>query len=216
MTIPNAPMPHTKPEDGRFTLSDGFYSVKLSRDIRMRITGMSYPVDDSGAAITYDDLRYLGLRYYDFAGKVHEGELIVNRRVAKEVLEVFRTLYGARYAFTSIWLVDDFGEPADDTLSMEANNTSAFCYRVITGTAKLSLHSYGVAIDINPMLNPYMIGSRIAPKSGAAYTDRRLRLPGMIDHDDLCYQMFTSRGWTWGGDWDGDKDYQHFSKELDH
>ena len=208
------PTPDATPGDGRFTLAEGFYYVKLSDDIKQRITGISYPADDSDAAITYDDLRYLGLRYYDSEGNVHDGELIVNKRVAKETLEIFYELYEAKYAFTSIRLVDDFGQPADDTLSMEANNTSAFCYRAVTGTAHLSRHSYGAAIDINPRLNPYIDGNRVAPGNAAVYVDRSLGLPGMIDHGDLCYQLFIDRGWTWGGDWSGDKDYQHFSKDL--
>lgn len=208
------PTPEATPDEGRFTLAEGFYYVKLSDGIKERITGISYPADDADAEITYDDLRYIGLRYYDFDGNVHDGELIVNRRVAKEVLEIFYALYNAKYAFTSIRLVDDFGQPADDTLSMEANNTSAFCYRAVTGTAKLSRHSYGAAIDINPRLNPYIDGGRVAPENGAMYVDRSLGLPGMIDHDDLCYQLFIDHGWTWGGNWSGDKDYQHFSKDL--
>lgn len=206
--------PAATPDDGRYTLTEGFYYVKLSDDVKQRITGMSYPEDDSDIEISYDDLRYVGVRYYDFEGDAHSGELIVNRRVAKEVLKIFYELYKAKYAFTSIRLVDDFGQPADDTLSMEANNTSAFCYRPVTGTAKLSRHSYGAAIDINPKLNPYIDRGRVAPENAAMYVDRSLGLPGMIDHDDLCYRLFKDHGWTWGGDWSGDKDYQHFSKDL--
>ncbi len=209
------PTPAATPDDGRVTVAEGFYYVELSEAVRERITGMSYPADDSNAAIHYSDLRYVRVRYYDFEGNAHnDGELIVNKRVAKEVAQIFYELYQQKYPFTSIRLVDDFGQPADDTLSMEANNTSAFCYRQVTGSAKLSRHSYGAAIDINPLYNPYIDGDRVAPENGAMYVDRSLKLPGMIDHDDLCYRLFIERGWTWGGDWSGDKDYQHFSKDL--
>ena len=209
------PSPTATLDDGRVTVAEGFYYIELTDAIKQRITGISYPADDSDAAITYDDLRYIRLCYYDFNGNAHsDGELIVNKKVAKEVTEIFYELYQAKYPFTSIKLVDDFGQPGDDTLSMEANNTSAFCYRRVTGSSNLSRHSYGAAIDINPLYNPYIDGDRVAPEEGAMYVDRTLGLPGMIDHDDLCYQLFIQHGWTWGGDWSGDKDYQHFSKNL--
>ena len=209
------PTPTATPDAGRVTVAEGFYYIELTKAIKQRITGISYPADDSDAAIHYDDLRCIRLRYYDFDGNVHDdGELIVNKKVAKEVTEIFCELYQAKYPFTSIKLVDDFGQPGDDTLSMEANNTSAFCYRRVTGSSNLSRHSYGAAIDINPLYNPYIDGDRVAPENGAMYVDRSLGLPGMIDQDDLCYQLFIQHGWTWGGDWSGDRDYQHFSKDL--
>jgi hypothetical protein len=96
---------------------------------------------------------------------------------------------------------------------MAANNTSAFNYRHVTGSQALSLHSYGEAIDINPKLNPYIENGRVSPANGAKYADRSLHLPGMIDHADLCFKLFTQNGWAWGGDAAGDKDYQHFSKK---
>ncbi len=204
-----------KPEDGKEVIADGFYYMKLNDKIKQRITGMSYPEDDDGIEISYDDLRYVGIRHYDFDGNVHDGELIVHRKVAKDVAEIFHELYEAKYPLASVRLVDDFGQPGDDTLSMEANNTSSFCYRRVTGSQTLSRHSYGAAVDINPMLNPYIDGDRVAPENGAQYVDRSLGLPGMIDHDDLCYKVFRRHGWTWGGDWKGDKDYQHFSKDID-
>ena len=201
-------------ESDKVMITDQFYYITLNDSLKNRITGMSYPADDTDCAIGYDKLRYIRLLYYDFDGTVQQGELIVNEKVAQEVIEIFYALYQAGYPFASIRLVDDFGEPADDNRSMAANNTSAFNYRYVTGTNTLSRHSYGAAIDINPMINPYIDGDRIAPENGAKYADRSLELPGMIDHDDLCYKLFTERGWTWGGDWSGDKDYQHFSKDL--
>ena len=97
---------------------------------------------------------------------------------------------------------------------MAANNTSAFNYRRVTGSKTLSRHSYGAAIDVNPLFNPYMDDGRIAPPEAAAYADRDREFPGKIDHDDLCYRLFIRNGWSWGGDWSGDKDYQHFSKDI--
>ncbi len=202
------------PDVGRVTLADGFYYQKLDSALKKRITGISYPSDDKNSGISYDDLRYIGLKYYDFDGEVHKGELIVNKKLAQEVMEIFYALYEAEYPFTSIRLVDDFKEPGDDAKSMAANNTSAFNYRHVYASKTLSRHSYGAAIDINPKLNPYIVGKRVAPKNGAKYADRSLDFPGKIDHDDLCYKLFIKKGWTWGGDWTGDKDYQHFSKDI--
>ncbi|MDD5017432.1 MAG: M15 family metallopeptidase [Eubacteriales bacterium] len=213
-TFAPAPTPEPSDDVGKAVLAEGFYYIALNDEIKARITGMSYPADDENLAIGYDDLRYISLLYYDFDGNVQNGELIVNAVLADEVMEIFYALYQAKYPFTSIRLVDDYGEPGDDNLSMAANNTSAFNYRYVTGSDTLSRHSYGAAIDVNPVLNPYIDGDRIAPENGARYADRTLDLPGMIDHDDLCYKLFVAHGWTWGGDWSGDKDYQHFSKDI--
>lgn len=191
-----------------------FYYQKLDEALKKRITGMSFPEENEDCAITYDELRYVGLEYVDFDGNEHTGELIVNKKVAKEVTKIFYELYCSRYPFASIKLVDEYGEPGDDNLSMAANNTSAFNYRRVSGSKKLSRHSYGAAIDINPLFNPYIDGKRVAPPEGEAYANRDWEFAGKIDHDDLCYRLFIRNGWTWGGDWSGDKDYQHFSKDL--
>lgn len=208
------PSPSPVPGDGRVTLFADFWYKPLDDTLKARITGLSYPAEGEDCLISYDDLRYLSILYVDFDGVEHIGELIVNTQLAEEVLEIFHALYTARYPLASVRLVDEFGEAADDNLSMAANNTSAFNYRLVSGSSSLSLHSYGTAIDINPLMNPYIRGSRISPPEAKAYADRSLDLPGMIDHEDLCYQLFTERGWRWGGDWTGYKDYQHFSKDL--
>lgn len=203
------------PRDGRTEIAEGFYYIKLTDALKERITGLSYPEDDDDIAISYSDLRYVAIQYVDFEGKQQDGELIVNKKLAGEVLEIFYELYKEKYPLASVRLVDDYGQPGDDTLSMEDNNTSAFCYRRVTGSKTLSRHSLGAAIDINPLLNPYIDGDRVAPENGAKYVDRTLGLPGMIDHKDLCYKLFKKHGWSWGGDWTGDKDYQHFSKKIE-
>jgi hypothetical protein len=201
---------------GMVALNEDFYYIPLNDTIKTRITGMSYPSDDSDAAINYDDLRYIHILHVDFSGNTNEGELIVNKKVAKDVMEIFHALYEAEYPLTSVNLVDSYGEAADDNLSMAANNTSAFNYRVVAGSETLSLHSYGMAVDINPLLNPYVKrDGSVSPQSGEEYADRSVDFPGKIDHNDLCYKLFMEHGWTWGGDWKNSKDYQHFSKKLD-
>ncbi len=101
---------------------------------------------------------------------------------------------------------------ADDERSMADNNSSAFNYRVVADTDIVSMHAYGRAIDINPLINPYIVGEKVMPANGAEYANRKGKFPHKIDHDDLCYKLFKSKGWTWGGDWKTQKDYQHFYK----
>lgn len=191
---------------------DGFFYMELTDEMNKRITGGSYPENDKKAKIHYEDLRYIGLLYYDFEGKVKTGELIVHKKLADEVMEIFCELYLCKYPFTSVRLVDDYR--ADDTRSTEANNTSAFNYRTVAGSKKLSLHSYGMAIDINPQLNPYVKKGVVSPKNGKEYANRSKDFAGKIDKDDPAYKLFTKQGWKWGGDWKTVKDYQHFEKDV--
>ena len=217
-TVPPSPTPEPDPYAGLARVFQAqnadFFYVELSEEIKARITGMSYPKNDKNAPVGYGDLRYLRILYVNFEGETCKGELMVNAALADEVMDIFYQLYVNAYPLASVRLVDDFGEPGDDNLSMEANNTSCFNYRKVTGSSALSLHSYGAAIDINPIQNPYLSGSRVAPPAGADYVDRTLGLPGMIDEGDLCYRLFTSYDWKWGGDFKKDKDYQHFSKDI--
>lgn len=207
-----APSPAPSADSGKVELTEGFCYIKLTDELKKRVTGKSYPEDDEDIKISYDDLRYIRLLHYDFNGNVQEGELIVNKKLADEVMEIFYELYKAKYPLTSVRLVDDY--EGDDTLSTQANNTSAFNYRLVAGSKARSLHSYGTAIDINPKLNPYIKDGRVSPKGGEEYADRSRDFPGKIDHDDLVYKLFTGHGWEWGGDWKSVKDYQHFSKDL--
>lgn len=199
----------------RVIYKDGFYYEELSQEVKSRITGKSYPLefDDSFTMITYDDLSYIKVKYYDFEGVQHsDGEIIVNKLVAQDIVEIFYKLYLNKYSIASIKLVEEFN--SSDELSMEANNTSAFCYRNVEKTDKLSWHAFGLAVDINPLYNPYIIGNDIYPQTASKYTDRTLDFKGMINHNDLAYKLFIEYGWKWGGDFIYSKDYQHFYKEI--
>ena len=193
----------------RVGLAEGFYYEELSEAIKSRITGKSYPTDCN---VPYSDLRYVKVLHYDFNGNVHEGELICAKEVAQELTNIFYELYLAKYPIEKMVLVDEYD--ADDIASMRDNNTSCFNFRVISGSKKLSMHSYGLAIDINPLINPYVKGDYISPKEAKPYVDRSQIKPGMISKDDLCYKLFTKYGWKWGGIWNTVKDYQHFEKEI--
>lgn len=189
-----------------------FTSVEMPDSIWTKMQGCSYP---QGCEVPRSELRYLELSYVDFEGHEHLGQMVCNRHIADDLLYIFRRLYEARYPIASMRLIDDYG--ADDARSMAANNTSCFCYRRVAGSTALSKHSRGMAVDVNPLYNPcvYVRSGRVLPPEGRDYAhgrDRRKDIPGKIDVTDLCYRLFVSRGFRWGGAWRSLKDYQHFEK----
>lgn len=149
------------------------------------------------------------MSHWNYAGSVSTGKLVVAAGLANQVVDIFRDLYDARFPIERMELVDKYN--GDDDQSMAANNTSAFNCRLVTGGSSYSEHSYGRAIDVNPLVNPYVKGSTVLPPAGSAYVDRSLDAPGMIHANDEVVQAFASRGWIWGGTWSSLKDYQHFS-----
>lgn len=189
-----------------------FYYEPLSEEIIAKITGVSYVENEN---ISLDDLRYVHILHYNFNDEVVEGELICNKAIAQDLLEIFYELYLAEYKIEKVCLIDEYD--GDDTASMEDNNTSCFNYRVVDGTTNLSKHAYGLAIDINPFYNPYVVfkedgSTYISPEGSEPYTDRSADFPYKIDENDLCYKLFKEHGFTWGGNWNSCKDYQHFQK----
>ena len=155
---------------------------------------------------------------YDFNGEVQTGELICNRKIADDLVEIFYELYLNEY-LEKMKLIDEYN--GDDTASMADNNTSCFNYRVVDGTSSLSKHALGCAIDINPFYNPYIVYGRnedgsdyISPAGSEIYADRTKNFAYKIDENDLCYKLFKEHGFTWGGDWNSCKDYQHFQKVV--
>ena len=184
-----------------------FEALPIPPEIEARMRGVSYP---EGAEIKMDDLRYLKLSYVDFEGLSQVGELVCNKVIAGDLLAIFRELYEARYPIRSIRLIDDFN--GDDEASMAADNTSCFNYRRKTGMRELSKHALGLAVDINPLENPYVRPSRVRPAGATAFADRTKDFPHKIDRNDLCYRLFRAHGFSWGGTWRSVQDYQHFEK----
>lgn len=207
------PEPEPEPSPERITYMDGFYYEPISNEVFKRISGVSYPVD---CQISLDELRYVVLQYVDFNGDSKSGEMICNKALAQDVVEIFYELYQNNYQIESIRLIDEFD--GDDTASMLANNTSCFNYRVVEGTTRLSNHAKGRAIDLNPFYNPYITynkdgSTNISPEGSEAYADRDSSFPYKIDEQDLAYKLFKAHGFTWGGNWNSCKDYQHFEKK---
>ncbi|MBQ9363788.1 MAG: M15 family metallopeptidase [Bacteroidaceae bacterium] len=174
--------------------------------------GKSY---GKGCTVPRSELRYLLIQHWDAYGNSRVGELVCNKAIAQDLLDIFRQLYEAKYPIASVRLIDDFN--ASDEQSMTANNTSSFNFRYITGTKTVSKHGRGMAIDINPLYNPYvrLRDGHVEPAAGRPYVknrDQRTDIPMKIDRSDLCYKLFVKHGFKWGGSWKNTKDYQHFEK----
>ena len=186
-----------------------FYVSDIPNSIWKNMQGKSYSEE---CTVARKDLRYVHVLYVDFGGRTCEGELIVNKLIAEDVLDIFKQLYEAEYPIEKIALIDEYD--GDDELSMSDNNTSAFNFRTIEGTDIVSMHGIGLAVDINPFYNPQVKetggGIEVSPEDAISYADRSVDFLYKIDHDDLCYRLFIEHGFEWGGDWETNKDYQHF------
>lgn len=203
----------------------------ISESLKEKMEGVSM---NGISGTSYDDLSYLTIPYYDFNGKVQKGHMVVNKELADEVLLIFQELYNIRYPIQSMDLVDefknkmnnvDFGSDADkdagtklDITSAWYNNTSSFNDRTTSSGAE-SNHATGCAIDINPLINPYVASGNYSPLNAKKYTDRSMsdwtdiEKKAVINKDSEIYKIFKKYGWSWGGDWNSVKDYQHFEKE---
>lgn len=190
-----------------------FYIKPIPNDIFEKMQGKSYK---ENCTVPREELRYLHILYVGFDNNTHEGELIVNKRIAEDVLDIFKELYKAGYQIEKVRLIDEYN--AQDELSMRDNNSSAFNFRYISYSTTLSKHAMGLAVDINTLYNPYIkqVDGRlnIEPANAVQYVDRNRQFPHKIDHQDLCYKLFTKHGFEWGGDWEDSKDYQHFEIKL--
>lgn len=176
--------------------------------IQHQMQGVSWHVH---CPVSLKQLSYLQLSYWGFDNKIHQGVLIVNHQVVNQVISIFHQLFLQHFSIYQMRPVYQFD--GNDLKSMQANNTSAFDCRLMIGSHdKISAHSYGTAIDINPIQNPYAHGIRILPASAKKYVNRNQDVPGMIKVSGVVYKIFHQYGWEWGGKWRYSKDYQHFQK----
>lgn len=196
----------------KYGIEKCFVAEEISDAIFKRMWKKSYKED---CTIPRSELRYIKVLHYTIDGKIQLGEMVCNKAIAQDLIDIFRKLYDAKYPIERMVLVDEYD--ALDEPSMEANNSSCFNFRFITGTTKLSNHSKGRAVDINTLYNPYVKvrtdgSTYVEPKTGRAYIDRTKDFDYKIDRNDLCYKLFIEHGFEWGGDWKSVKDYQHFEK----
>lgn len=200
------------PEDlALLDINAQFTVSPIPDEVFARMDGVTHP---DWCPATCDNLRYLRVLHVDADGNTKVGEMVVNQAIADDVRDIFRQLYDAGYPIERMRLPDDYG--GDDETSMQANNTSAFNCRPIEGSGEISWHGYGLAVDINPLYNPYHYAAQgiVLPTTAWDYIDRSVQTPYTLNRGDLCYQLFTERGFEWGGDWDYPYDYQHFEKPF--
>lgn len=189
-----------------------------------------------GCPVAPNQLAYLVTTYWGFDGRPHYGELVVHAALCAFFVDSLHHAYNGRFPIERMELIEAFG--ADDFRSMEANNSSAFNCREVPGKPGVfSKHSYGAAIDINPLQNPYLLVShaagsalggaasaaefcgknsvdcRILPAASAAFLDRLDLRPGMLQQGDPLLAPFRQRGFAWGGAW-RIPDYQHIEYDL--
>lgn len=188
-----------------------FFTVQpIPDDIFSLMLGKTYK---EYCTVPREDLRYILCLHKDIGGRSIIGEMVASGTVAETLKDIFLELYEASYPIEKMRLPDYWD--ADDEKMMRDNNTSCFNYRAVPGAKKLSQHSLGIAVDINPLYNPYVRtrkdGSRmISPEGGEKYTDRSADFGYKIAEGDLCHRLFVKNGFRWGGAWRSVKDYQHF------
>lgn len=177
-----------------------------------RMRGKSFP---KGCTVNREDLRLIEAVHSNGRGKRMMGEIVVNKAIADDVVAVLQELEAAGYPIERMVLIDNYD--ANDAKSMAANNTSGFCFRTIAGSTRLSTHAQGLAIDINPLYNPWVKvkdgKTAVSPEEGRPYADRTQVTPYTITPDGEAYKIFSRHGFTWGGSWRSIKDYQHFEKK---
>jgi hypothetical protein len=187
----------------------------LPGSLRDRMNGTTWR---PGCPVPLSDLRLLHLDYWGFDGVPRRGPMVVHEDVAADVLWVFRRLFRARFPIKHLALTREFvPEEFEPRISSPRSVTASFnCRPVITPLGPgedFSQHSYGLAIDINPVQNPYVTADGfVRNRMSRRYLDRARRLPGMVHDGDVVVRSFTAIGWSWGGHWSGGKDYMHFSR----
>ena len=165
------------------------------------VSGLEFPEEIK------NNLKLTDVFYYSFDGKLHKGQVVIHKNLENEIKDIFKQIEKSKFPIDKVIPICKYSW--SDSASMADNNTSAFNYRIIKGTKKLSLHSYGIAIDINPFLNPWVKGNEVDPHN-AVY---RPGEPGTLTSTSIVVQLFKDKGWQWGGDWKSYQDYQHFDKE---
>lgn len=175
------------------------------------MTGVSW---HEGCPVPLDGLRRLEVSFHRPDGAAATGALVVNAEAVDALSTALRGLWDAGYPIERMEPIERFH--GDDDASMAANNTSAFNCRTIAHSAKLSQHAYGLAVDVNPLWNPWVRSgegaARVAPPTGAPWADRSRTDPGVLHAGDPAVSAFSAVGWRWGGAWQTTKDYQHFSR----
>lgn len=178
------------------------YVIDSDIDFNEAVAGQNIPQS------VLENLRLVNVYYYGFDDKLHKGQLVVHKDIVLDMIEIFEIIRESRFPIGKVIPISKYGW--SDEKSMQDNNTSAFNYRFISGSRVISNHAAGLAIDINPSLNPYIKNGNSLPENCIYDTTKA----GTILSDSELVKEFKRRGWEWGGDWKSLKDYQHFEKKL--
>ena len=189
---------------------NGFKISKIDDKIFSRIKGKTFK---DNCTLPIEDLRYLNLLHKDIKGNTLKGEMICNKYISEDLIDIFEKLYKENYPIEKIRLMDEYD--ADDETAMRDNNSSCFNFRFVSHTTRISKHGLGLAVDINTLYNPYhkIVDGKeiIEPATAKEYLDRTKKFIYKIEEDDICCKLFTEHGFPWGGNcWDSRQDYQHF------
>ena len=207
---PSPEPPASEPERTRFAGRVSPIPVSVASEMR---GGTWKP----GCPVPIADLRLLRFNYWSTGGEIERGPMVVNASVAEDVLWVFRRLFEARFPIQRVGLAREFHESRLETHpNTRRSVTASFnCRPVVTPAGagdEFSQHAYGLAVDVNPLQNPFVRADGwVRNRFARPYVDRAGDLPGMIHEGDVVVRSFAAIGWSWGGRWSGDKDYMHFS-----
>ena len=176
------------------------------------IIDCNYTFDEAIAGIEIPksiikQLTLIEVEYYSFDEKLHHGQIIGNQKAAKDIKEIFEFIKSTKFPVAKVIPVVKYNW--SDEASMNDNNTSCFNYRIVKGFKVLSSHSYGKAIDINPVQNPHIKGKVITPVTGKY----DIKQAGTLIKDSGIVKEFVKRGWQWGGRWRSSKDYKKKKKK---
>ena len=185
----------------------------LPKPVRAELNGKYW---HQGCPVSLSQLRVLTVSYWDWDGNVQQGQMVVNADAAPKLARVFRRLYELRFPIRHMQIDETYGpvsaQPPDGDItgSFECRQAVPSPCSGGTGTGHWSMHAYGLAVDINPVENPYVGCGMTRDKTALKYVNRSRHRKGMVTY--AVVQAFRSVGWGWGGSWSGNtKDYMHFS-----
>jgi hypothetical protein len=207
---PSAPL--AAPEAARTRFAGRILPIPPGLEREMRGTTWR-----QGCPVPLEDLRLLRLNYVGFDGEIKRGPIVVNASVAEDVLWVFSQLFEAGFPMKRVGLAREFKEERLETHpDTHRSVTASFNCRVVVtpdgAGDRFSQHAYGLAVDVNPLQNPYVREDGwVRNRFARPFVDRTQQAPGMILDGDVVVRSFAEIGWTWGGQWGGGKDYMHFS-----
>ncbi|MFL6028308.1 MAG: M15 family metallopeptidase [Friedmanniella sp.] len=163
-----------------------------------------------GCPVGPSKLRTVTMNFYGRDRKMHRGVLIVRKDLVTEIKRGFTKAMNARFPVAKMNNPNVYG--GNDPKQMAANNTSGFnCRKVVGNPYAQSPHSYGIAIDVDTVQNPYRDArGKWWPANGRSYIDRTPLRFGMLDTKSALTRQLRSDDFFWGGLWYPGRDYQHF------